>query len=329
MAVLTAGFNPTGATNGASIATSDAGDLTAWGAVTKNGSDTVTYDNTHTLFGKALAGKFVAASASCNCAWTTAYNGATEDFGRLYLYMAALPSGVNSFIVLGYNGGTTDPRIMISTAGKVILGRGSAPTVLATSTTSLSAGQWYRIEWHFVYNATTGSATVDIYTSPDSSTSAETLTATAQNFGTSGQQMVVGPNSTTTWTLWVGQVAAQGTAAVGPYPVNSIAPTVSGSAPVGSTLTAANGTWNGTFNYSYQWTSNGTNIAAATSSTYVTQAGDAGNAIGCTVTAAGQQATNETVAVASSNTITVGASSTSRLALSSHPGRFLRQKGIR
>lgn len=87
-------------------------------------------------------------------------------------------------------------------------------------------------------------------------------------------------------------------------PVNTVAPTVSGSAPSGSTLSTTNGTWTGlpTPTYTYQWTSNGSNISGATSSTYITLVGDVGNAIGCTVTATN---TVNSASAASSNTITV------------------------
>jgi hypothetical protein len=85
-------------------------------------------------------------------------------------------------------------------------------------------------------------------------------------------------------------------------PVNSVAPTVSGSSVSGSTLTATTGTWTNSPTYGYQWTRAGANIVGATSSTYLTQAADVGHAIGCTVTA-----TNGTASAsqASSNTITV------------------------
>ncbi len=57
---------------------------------------------------------------------------------------------------------------------------------------------------------------------------------------------------------------------LGPEPLNTVAPTISGTA----TLTATTGTWdsqsNGTLSYSYQWTKDGVDISGATSSTYST-----------------------------------------------------------
>lgn len=89
------------------------------------------------------------------------------------------------------------------------------------------------------------------------------------------------------------------------YPSNSVAPSVSGSTPYGSTLTSTTGTWNTTDaylgTYSYQWTKAGTNISGATSSTYTTVSGDVGSAIACKVTSTNNRGTTT---VASSNSIT-------------------------
>ncbi|MBB4860385.1 lysophospholipase L1-like esterase [Novosphingobium chloroacetimidivorans] len=68
-------------------------------------------------------------------------------------------------------------------------------------------------------------------------------------------------------------------------PVNSVAPVVTGTAAVGSTLTTNNGTWSGNPTYTYQWRVDGVNITGATASTYVVQASDAGKAITSRVTA--------------------------------------------
>ena len=54
-------------------------------------------------------------------------------------------------------------------------------------------------------------------------------------------------------------------------PVNTVAPAVTGTASIGSTLSCSTGTWTGdaTINYTYQWQHVTTNISGATSSTYV------------------------------------------------------------
>lgn len=91
------------------------------------------------------------------------------------------------------------------------------------------------------------------------------------------------------------------TAAEAGYPVNTVAPAVSGTTTAGSTLTTTTGTWTGnaTITYSYQWKLNGANVGT-NATTYVIPAGAAGRQILCVVTA-----TNAVASVtANSNTIT-------------------------
>ena len=86
-------------------------------------------------------------------------------------------------------------------------------------------------------------------------------------------------------------------------PANTVAPVVSGSAVMGSTLTSTTGTWTGTapITYTYQWRRAATNIAGATAATYVTVLADVAAAITCRVT--GTNAAGN--AAGTSNAITV------------------------
>jgi len=70
-------------------------------------------------------------------------------------------------------------------------------------------------------------------------------------------------------------------------PVNITIPTISGTAQVGQTLTAAtNGTWtNSPSSYTYQWNDGGVPIGGATANTYVPVSGDIGDLISVSVTA--------------------------------------------
>lgn len=63
------------------------------------------------------------------------------------------------------------------------------------------------------------------------------------------------------------------------------APRVTGTATVGSTLTAENQTWaGGDITYTHQWQRGTTDIVGATSRTYVIQAGDVGSTLRCVIT---------------------------------------------
>jgi hypothetical protein len=73
-----------------------------------------------------------------------------------------------------------------------------------------------------------------------------------------------------------------------PTPANSVAPAITGTGTVGSTLTVADGTWaagGGPIAYSRQWKRDGDAITGAIGDTYTVQAADAGADITCTVTA--------------------------------------------
>ncbi|MDH5391705.1 MAG: hypothetical protein OEY11_00840 [Gammaproteobacteria bacterium] len=72
-------------------------------------------------------------------------------------------------------------------------------------------------------------------------------------------------------------------------PINTVLPVISGTALVGNTLTASTGTWtdadSDALTYSYQWQANGSNIAAATTSSYQLSSNEAHKTITVIVTA--------------------------------------------
>lgn len=67
-------------------------------------------------------------------------------------------------------------------------------------------------------------------------------------------------------------------------PTNTVAPSIGGTAQVGSTLSGNDGTWTGSPTYSRQWKADGANIAGATGTTYVPVTGDIGKVITFAVT---------------------------------------------
>jgi len=88
-------------------------------------------------------------------------------------------------------------------------------------------------------------------------------------------------------------------------------PTITGTAKVGSTLTAVTGTWSPVPTFTYQWLRDGKAITGATSTTYVLTAADAGHQVSVQVTGglAGYVATTKTsqaVTVAAAQTDTHG-----------------------
>ncbi len=71
-----------------------------------------------------------------------------------------------------------------------------------------------------------------------------------------------------------------------PAPVNTVAPTLTGTPALGQTLSCSTGSWaNNPTSYSYAWLRSGVPIAGQAGSSYVVQAADEGHAISCQVTA--------------------------------------------
>lgn len=73
------------------------------------------------------------------------------------------------------------------------------------------------------------------------------------------------------------------------FPINSVAPAITGTAQVGQTLTSTTGTWDGTPTYMRQWFVGGVAISGATAATYVPVVGDIGKTITVVVTATNTQ----------------------------------------
>jgi hypothetical protein len=86
-------------------------------------------------------------------------------------------------------------------------------------------------------------------------------------------------------------------------PMNALAPTVSGTAAPGQTLTCSSGTWSGVPapTYTYQWLRDGVPIGEATNSDYQVQGSDCGCALSCQITASNSGGT----AIAASNSVQV------------------------
>src|SRR5262249_28059622 len=99
-----------------------------------------------------------------------------------------------------------------------------------------------------------------------------------------------------------------------PGPTNTASPTISGTAAVGSTLTASSGTWSGTnpITFTYQWTicdgdgNNCHDVANATNQTYKPVSGDAGNTVRVRVMAKNSDGTTPATSLPSAKIATSG-----------------------
>ncbi|AMB57670.1 excalibur calcium-binding domain-containing protein [Microterricola viridarii] len=114
-----------------------------------------------------------------------------------------------------------------------------------------------------------------------SNATSSTYTLTTADFGKTLTVTVSGSTSN----YATASATSAATAAVQGVFTMATAPTVSGTATVGSTLTAAAGVWSPTASFGYQWLRAGAAISGATASTYKPTDADVGKAISVTVTA--------------------------------------------
>ena len=197
-------------------------------------------------------------------------------------------AGANSNVITPVAGGTAP----FNTAAPVISGSTTQGATLTTTTGSWTGDQpiTYTYQWRRATSNIAGATSSSYATQPADVGQAVTCRVTATN----GAGSLVATSNALT--IVVAPVA----------PVNTVLPTITGTASVGSTLTATNGTWTGTPTptYTREWRRNGNPIAGATGLTYVLANEDAGTTITVRVSATNSAGT---VAATSAATATIAA----------------------
>lgn len=129
------------------------------------------------------------------------------------------------------------------------------------------------------------------------------------------------------YTYWTADATGTGGGPVVPAPTNTAAPTISGTAVVGTPLDCRPGTWGGSPTFTYQWRRDGSDISGATGATYTLVAADAGRAITCRVTgtnsAGSAQAVSQTVTPTASTTALPVIETQPRVTGDANPGAVL------
>lgn len=198
-----------------------------------------------------------------------------------------MSTSINTNKVLGSTSGTS------IIAGNVLLPPVNTVAPVVTGTTTLGSvltttnGTWTNSPSSFTYQWKRGATNIGTNTNTYTlvaadSTAAITCVVTAIN--------AAGSTPATSNIITAGNYT----------PVNTVAPVISGSTPVGSTLTTTNGTWTNSPTFTYQWYRGATLITSATAATYVTVTADTGLAVTCRVT--GTNAAGSAVGI--SNAIT-------------------------
>lgn len=245
---------------------------------------------------------------------------ASSDVGQMIEVQVTVSNGAVS------DAATSTPTAMVVAAAP---SNTSAPSISGTAkegqTLTASSGAWsgtapisYAYRWERC--DASGANCVVI-----SGATAASYQATSADVGATVRARVTASNPGGSSTATSAPSAAVGAGGLlerpmtgGTAPTNTAAPTISGAAAYGQTLTASPGTWSGTapISYAYQWqrcnSSGGScaNISGATSTTYQAAAADVGDTVLVKVTAtnsAGSASANSAIssvvtAVAPSNT---------------------------
>jgi hypothetical protein len=173
--------------------------------------------------------------------------------------------------VAGLSGGST--AAPVNTALPIISGTAQVgQTLTCTQGTWSNSPTSYTYQWNRAGTAISGATSTTYIPVTADIGSTLTYTVTATNAG--------GSTSATSAATAAVIAAASG------VPVNSAVPVITGTAQVGQTLTASQGTWsNSPTGYAYQWYRAGTAISGATASTYVPVTAGIGSTLTVTVTA--------------------------------------------
>lgn len=190
-----------------------------------------------------------------------------------------------------------------TTATPTISGTAAVGSTLTAKPGTWTSGTTFTYQWYADSTAISG-ATASAY-----------KLTTAQQ----GKQISVNVTGKRSGYTTVSKTSAKTTKAL-----LSATPTVSGTAAVGSTLTAKPGTWTSSTALTYQWYAGSSAISGATSSTYKLSSGTAGKQISVKVT--GKRSGYTTVAKTSAKTTSVMLAATPTISGSSAVGSTLTAK---
>jgi hypothetical protein len=182
----------------------------------------------------------------------------------------------------------------------------------ATTTGKLALATWAKIALHVITAGTASTVEVSL-------NGTQVYRSTTQSLGNAGVSTIQIGNDTAAqaFNIVADTIDVQNAAAATPSPpINTVKPTISGAAQTGQTLTASPGTWDGTptITFAFQWqacdAAGCSDIAGATSSTYVVASGDLGKTLRVVVTAtngvgSATATSNQTAAVVGPSTAPV------------------------
>jgi hypothetical protein len=212
------GSDETAITNGNSGGTSG----TAFTSPTAGTGATVVYDDAQAHLGtfscRTLTG---GTSALAYVNWSI--TSGTSDYSRGHFRFTSLPPAQQG--ILRYlGGGVQCIRINVTTSGAIEV-RNAANSVVGTTSATITAATWFRVEAHVTASTTVGAVELRYYASPNSSTPTETLNLTGLVLTATVDEIRfgVGAAMTNAVSVWIDNVAAEGTTWFGPALVTGTA----------------------------------------------------------------------------------------------------------
>lgn len=211
-----------GGSSGTTVSTGNSGGSSgsAWDAVDTPGTGgVIAYDNAHAAHG-TIAYKFVSPNptATQRIRWTTSPGSFSEIWGRAYVYCTAAPSSSLQLIRINNGSQTRQATVLLGTDQK--LHPSDSASVQANGTVSYNLSAWFRIEFHFLGNSSTGVIEAKLFNTADSSSASETVTRSSANTDTgSGAAQVefgIGSAGNAGYTFWLDDLQINASGYPGP-----------------------------------------------------------------------------------------------------------------
>jgi hypothetical protein len=211
--------------SGTTVTTGNSGgtNADAFNAVTIGGLATLTFDSTHAAHG-TNGFKYVIGSSNqpTHLDWTGF--SVTEIWGAVGIYMTANPTSTIRGISFWNSGALVGNLGAPNNTGLMQWKFPGDTSVGTLNNTALTLNQWNRIEFHVIFNASTGSGEAQWYAGDASSQTGTSATFTATNSGAGCDEVRIGMNAASTtvsYTWWMDDFKLSGTAYPGPGPYTS------------------------------------------------------------------------------------------------------------
>lgn len=153
-------------------------------------------------------------SALSYAAWTLA--SVTSDYARGYFRFTSLP-GAQQLIIRYLSSGSQSLRVNVKTDGAIEV-RNAANSVIGTTTNTISAGSWFRVEIFTTFSTTVGAVTLRLYLSANGTSITETLNLTSLVLTATSNELRwgVGAATSNAVAVWIDNVATEGSTWFGP-----------------------------------------------------------------------------------------------------------------